>query len=309
MIEQQSVTVLMSTYNGSKFLKEQIESILNQKNVSIRLIIRDDCSTDETVKILKYYQDIYTNIIIEKKTENIGPCKSFLYLISKYNDDEYFALADQDDIWDEEKLITAIGAIKKQGIKDKPILYYSNLKIVDEQGDFCRISHKVPHKSNNRYASLVENLATGCTVVYNKCLSDIACRIKPTDYSMHDAWLYTVAKLFGGVIYDFTPYINYRQHNSNQVGTYKNKISLKKIQQEFKIVFGNNGKMWSKNACLLLKQFYQEDSLIDKGKILKIAEYDKSLKTKVAVLMDKDYYPSSFYRKIRFVVEVLCGTL
>lgn len=235
MLNQQSVTVLMSTYNGSKYLKEQIESILRQKNVSVRLIIRDDCSTDETVEILRQYRNGNPNIIIENDTENMGPCKSFLYLIGKYNDDEYFALADQDDIWDEDKLITAIKAMQKQGMDDKPLLYYSNLRIVDEQGHFCRLSHKVPHIANKRYAALVENLATGCTVVYNKCLADIAYSIKPSDYSMHDAWLYTVAKLFGTVIYDFTPHINYRQHQSNQVGTYKNRIDLKKCVKSLKL--------------------------------------------------------------------------
>lgn len=309
MLNQQSVTVLMSTYNGSKYLKEQIESILRQKKVSVRLIIRDDCSTDGTVEILRQYRNGNPNIILENETENMGPCKSFLYLISKYNDDEYFALSDQDDIWDEDKLITAIKAMKKQGLDDKPLLYYSNLRIVDEHGNFCRLSHKVPHIANKRYAALVENLATGCTVVYNKCLADLAYCIKPLDYSMHDAWLYTIAKLFGSVIYDFSPHINYRQHHSNQVGTYKNRIDLKKMRQELDIIFGKNGKMWSRNAYLILNQVNKKATSADIHKIKKLVEYDMSLKSKIAVLTDRDYYSDSTYRKIRFMAEVLCNTL
>ncbi len=309
MTNQQSITVLMSTYNGSKYLKEQIESILNQKNVSVRLIIRDDCSTDKTVEILEKYQNSNQNIEIEHNTENIGPCKSFLYLISKYNDDKYFALADQDDIWDEDKLITAIKALQQEDSKNKPLLYYSNLRIVDEKGVFCRISHKVPHIANNRYAALVENLATGCTIVYNKCLADIAYKIKPSDFSMHDAWLYTVAKLYGSVVYDFVPHINYRQHQSNQVGTYKNRIDLRKMLKEYKTIFIGDKKTWSSNARLILEQFNKINTFEDISKIKKVSEYDSSLKSKIAILTDKEYYSDSTYRKIRFIVEVLCNTL
>ena len=306
---QQSITVLMSTYNGGKYLQEQIKSILRQKDVSVRLIIRDDGSTDETLDILRIYQESNPNIVIEPKTNNMGPCKSFLYLISKYNDDEYFALADQDDIWDEDKLTTAINKIQELGASGKPVLYYSNLRIVDAEGTFCRLSHNAPHTAKRRFAAFVENLATGCTVVYNKNLADIAHNIRPDDYSMHDAWLYTVTKLFGSVIYDFAPHINYRQHGANQVGTYKNKVDLKKIHQELEIVLGKNGKMWSKNAALILNQFQAKLSPMDIDKIRKIAEYEKSLKAKISVLIDKDYYPDSFYRKIRFIAELLCNTL
>ncbi len=309
MKKKQNITVLMSTYNGSKYVSEQIESILGQINVYVRLIIRDDCSTDETAEILRQYQVVNSNIIIEKSTRNLGPCKSFLSLIRKYNDDEYFALADQDDIWDDDKLITAIETLRQEGSNGKPLLYYSNLKIVDEKGCFCRLSHKVPHIANERYAALVENLATGCTVVYNKCLADIANRIKPSDYSMHDAWLYTVARLFGNVIYDFTPHIDYRQHKSNQVGTYKNRISLKKVNQELGDIFGKDGRKWSKNARIILNQFQINDSLVDRSKIEKIAEPSKTLKSKYMILKDKEYYPDSAYRRIRFILEVICNTL
>ena len=86
-------------------------------------------------------------------------------------------------------------------------------------------------------------------------------------------------------------------------------LILKKIHQELEIVLGKNGKMWSKNAALILNQFQAKLSPIDRDKIRKIAEYEKSLKAKISVLIDKDYYPDSFYRKIRFIAELLCNTL
>ena len=95
-------------------------------------------------------------------------CASFLYLIRTYTDDNYFALADQDDIWDADKLIIGIKAIQKLEEDDEniPLLYYS-------------ISHAVPHVAKNKYAALIENLATGCTVVYNKKLAQLAKEVNP----------------------------------------------------------------------------------------------------------------------------------
>lgn len=302
----QHITVLMSTYNGEKFLREQLDSIFKQKNVDVRLVVRDDCSTDSTVKILDEYKENYPSMIIENGEQNLGPCKSFFYLINKYNDDKYFALADQDDVWDEDKLAIAIEKIEAIKDDEKPLLYYSNLNIVNSNGVFCRLSHSTPHTAKSVYSALMENLATGCTIVYNKCLADIAYEIKPYNYSMHDAWLYLVAKIFGKTIYDFTPHINYRQHEKNQVGTYKRKVDKKKILQEIKIIVGSNGKIWSKNAEIFYSQFEKKLQEKDKIKIQKFINYNKN---KINVIFDRDFYSRSFYRTMRFIVEALFNTL
>lgn len=298
----------MSTYNGCKYLPQQLDSIFSQEGVNIRLIVRDDCSTDRTVELLEKYIENGFNILIEKGTENLGPSQSFLYLIRKYTDDNYFALSDQDDIWDNNKLIIAIKKIQKQN-NNKPILYYSNLKIVNENGDFCRFSHTSPHVSESTYSALIENLATGCTIVYNKRLAEIASKIKPVDYSMHDAWLYTVTKFFGTTIYDYEPHINYRQHGDNQIGTYKRKLDLKKINQEWKVISGKNGKTWSNNAKIFLNQFKEFLPSKKQNEIEKLIMYNKNLKNKLAVIFNPKYYPSNNYRKIRFIIEVLFNTL
>ena len=303
-----TITVLMSTYNGTKYLREQIDSILNQKDVEVRLIVRDDGSKDDTVKLLKEYQDSHKNIIIEKTNSNLGPCGSFLLLISKYKDDEYFALADQDDIWDEDKLLTAIRMIKKNESNELPVLYYSNLRIVSEDGEFCRVSHKTPHIGHNRYSALIENLATGCTIVYNKRLAEIAVQVKPTKYLMHDAWLYAVAKVFGKTVYDFQPHISYRQHGNNQIGTYERRINLKKVCQEFNSIARNN-MPWSHNADIFEKQFSTWLNEEEKRNIEKIVKYHKKFKYKVELIFDKDFYPDNIYRKCRLMVEIIFNWL
>ena len=211
------VTVLMSTYNGEKYLRQQIESILNQEGVDVELIVRDDCSADKTLEVLKEYQKTHNNIKIIEGTQNLGACRSFFQLIGSYDTSDYYALSDQDDIWDTDKLKIAVGFLEKRN-PEIPLLYYSNLRIVDANGHFCRISHSKPHIGKSKYSALSENLATGCTIVYNKTLAGLACQVKPKKFYMHDAWLYLVAKMFGETIYDFNPHINYRQHGDNVVG-------------------------------------------------------------------------------------------
>lgn len=101
-----SVQVVMSTYNGEKYLKEQIDSILSQEGVDVRLYIRDDGSSDRTTDILASYQE-HKNVKIEKGN-NLGFAKSFLTALDECDEADYYAFSDQDDVWEKDKLSTAI---------------------------------------------------------------------------------------------------------------------------------------------------------------------------------------------------------
>lgn len=297
------VTVLMSTYNGEKYLKEQLESILFQEGVNVQLIVRDDGSTDDTLKILKEYAYKYENIKIIEDNRNLGACKSFLYLMSNTMDSEYFALSDQDDIWDKNKLLVAVNYLKEQQA-DIPLLYYSNLRIVDYKNRYYRNSHKVPHVADKRYACFIENLGTGCTIVYNQKLAQIVHIKQPKCFSMHDAWAYMVCVIFGKVIYDFEPHINYRQHDSNEIGTSKYRIGLIKILQELKIIFNDESPRYE-NAKEFIEEFNDELTSVDKKKIEKFISYKKSFIDKVKVISDIDFKSNSLYRNLRFKVQIL----
>ena len=139
--------------------------------------------------------------------------------------------------------------------QDVPLLYYSNLRIVDSEGNYCRNSHGVPHIGREKYSCFTENLATGCTIVYNKKLAELAHKIQPKTYSIHDAWMYATAKMFGNVIYDFEPHIRYRQHGGNQIGTYQKMVSIKKLMTELKLVINKTEQPWWNNARIFYKQF------------------------------------------------------
>ena len=143
-----SILVLMSTYNGELYLPEQIESIMQQKDVNVSLLIRDDGSKDNTENIVKQFQGKYPNRIDFYRGKNLGPAKSYLDLIKTAKKYEYYAFADQDDYWEKEKLNRAISKIKDANNKNGKV-YLSSLHLVDK--DLNHISYsKIDKKSPSK---------------------------------------------------------------------------------------------------------------------------------------------------------------
>ena len=218
----EKVAIIMSTYNGEKFLREQIDSILLQENVDIRLFIRDDGSKDNTTKIINEYSKENDNVIFWNKDciLNLGIRDSFLSLLKdvyeKYADIEYFAFADQDDVWNPKKLSTAIKKIAEN--KDRPTLYYSNKTFVD--ADLNLIFEENIKYYGDFYEVLWTSLASGCTMVMNRAVVQLSVRIFP-EYAgyIHDSWIYRLSKLCNvNIVFDNKSYILYRQHGDNAFG-------------------------------------------------------------------------------------------
>jgi glycosyltransferase involved in cell wall biosynthesis len=210
------VYVILSTYNGERFLSEQLESILAQQSVSIKLYIRDDGSSDGTRAILASFAQSHAHIEVEYG-DNIGVINSFFAVLRKVPPDaEFVAFADQDDIWLPDKLIRAVDRIKNSS---KPVMYCSCYKAVDENGNFLWRSQP-PEKEISFKNAIVQNITTGCTVVMNRSLL-AALKINQVNTKnliMHDWWVYLVAACFGQIIYDREPSMLYRQHGGNVVG-------------------------------------------------------------------------------------------
>ena len=144
-----SVCVLMSTYNGEKYIKEQLDSILSQVGVELSVLIRDDGSSDSTLSIIKDYAEQNKNIKYYVG-ENIKPAQSFIDLIFNSPDADYYALSDQDDVWDKDKLKCAIDLLQATN-PDKPAMYHSNLRIVDGDLNFYRYAHSSDRVHSNKY--------------------------------------------------------------------------------------------------------------------------------------------------------------
>lgn len=216
------VVVMMSTYNGVKYLDEQIKSILDQKNVCLKLIIRDDGSTDATYEILKKYAEANKDkiILLERDGNNLGSANGFMYLLNYALDNmdsniNFFAFADQDDFWLDEKLYH--GVLNIEGTK-KPALYYSKKIIVDQNLNKLNVHDDFFYEDSFLQFVTVSN-AYVCTFVFNRKLAEM-CRNKPQNGKIHhDAWIYRIAGCTGAYICrDKQGYILYRQHQNNVVG-------------------------------------------------------------------------------------------
>ena len=227
---ERKVQVLLSTYNGEKYIQEQIHSILEQ-NINVQLLIRDDGSTDTTPQILAEYEKKYPNIKVYYE-KNIGVISSFFRLFQLADETySYFALADQDDVWLPEKLSRAVAKLEQEKHPALPMVYCSEQTLVDKNLNILSEKRWYKQVREEFGNALVENICTGCTCVINGSLLRLLKNQSPRFMIMHDFWIYLVGTCFGTVIYDEKSYILYRQHGQNNIGAthsiikkYRNRI-------------------------------------------------------------------------------------
>lgn len=249
------VQVLLSTYNGEKYLETQLDSLFEQEDVHLSVLIRDDGSTDNTISILKRYQERQNVKVIF--AENVGVINSFFELIKQADlENDYFAFCDQDDYWEKNKLSNAVKKIKMIPDAGRAILYCSAVELVDDNLNSIEISY-FPDAKPSFNNALVENIVTGCTAVLNTNSLRLIKNNIPDFCLMHDWWMYLVISSFGTIIYDTESGIKYRQHANNVVGIKGNRFSRQydKVKRFFK----------RKDRNLLIKQAYEFDRLFYKG--------------------------------------------
>lgn len=220
--ETNKVCVYMSTYNGEKYLREQIDSILNQKDIEIIMCIRDDGSKDDTVKIIKEYIEKGCPIIFERG-ENVGFAKSFMQASQTKIDADYYAFSDQDDVWKKEKLARAV---KRISDKEGAVLYGGNIFITDENlqimGTWCnKKNYEIMRERVLRYFPLGYNLY-GCSMVWNREMQELIWQHIPSYIIGQDVYVTMLAGAFGEIIIDKKPMILHRLHENNTAGIESN---------------------------------------------------------------------------------------
>lgn len=216
--EYPTVAVLLSHYNGLDFLRDQVESLLNQQGVNVHVYVRDDGSTcTESLNNLRHIDESYDCISVIYG-DNLGSCNSFFLMVELYGEADFYAFSDQDDVWNLDKLQRAVSLLQTSNKVDEPALYFSNLNIVDESLNFISVMHKEDFPLTFDY-SFFRNKCSGCTVVFNNKLRDSYISAGQPEYAvMHDWWFLLFAYCVGSVEYDPKPSINYRQHCSNAIG-------------------------------------------------------------------------------------------
>jgi len=228
----------MATYNGGKYLAEQLESLFAQ-TVDFRLVVQDDGSSDDTREILSKYQARYPEVVsVSVNKSTLGAANNFLDLMvnhksDKDGKDDYTMLCDQDDVWLPNKIEITLAEMKRmeQLHPNEAILIFTDLHIVDKDLNIVHRSYKKAMHSDSSRTSLpqvlIQNLLTGCTAMYNRKLSDLLTTI-PNYCIMHDWWLLLVASAFGKIGYVNRQTILYRQHGKNSIGaTNVRKLSYK----------------------------------------------------------------------------------
>lgn len=222
-----SVDILLATYNGERYLAEQIDSILAQTFTDWKLLIRDDGSTDGTQTIIRYYAKSHPNkiIYISDIDKNLGTVHNFERLM-EFSTADYLMFCDQDDIWIDnkvEKSILKIRKMEKEFGLNTPLLAYTDLIVCDESGQqiansFWEYQGIDPSLPLDLAKALVQNNATGNTFIFNRTLCNYALPFS-SDTVMHD-WLIALVALFLGKIdYLNDQTILYRQHSANVSGT------------------------------------------------------------------------------------------
>ena len=282
-MKNRNIAVLISTYNGEKYLEALLDSVLNSKKVDFDIIVRDDGSKDKTHLILEDYSKKYKNIKVYYG-KNLGYAKSFWELIKLAGDYEYYAFCDQDDIWLENKLFKAIEKIEE--IENKiSVLYTSRVVSVDNNMNVLSENTFPNDKALNVYESFQKSVVPGCTFVFNKESAEI---LKQFDGNMesHDWAAYTIISVFGKVIYDNNSYIKYRIHDSNAIGQDSRLGQLKIKVSRF---FQKRKNTRSKFAQAFYASYKNKIPEKYKNDIAYLAFYRESFKYKIKLLFSNKF--------------------
>ncbi len=210
------VLVILATYNGERFLTAQLDSVLRQTSVNVKILARDDGSVDATQSILEKYRR--AGKLEWYQGEHLNVAKGFFDLMKKaaaYETD-FVAFCDQDDVWDDDKLAVAVDRLSKYD-RSIPALYYSGQRLVDENLNF--IEDHILNKKRTLKTRFVLSDFAGCTGVFNRSLLNEVLRFEPDYMFMHDSWLSRVCTCVGGKVeVDPMPHMSYRQHSGNTLG-------------------------------------------------------------------------------------------
>lgn len=287
MEKEKKVAILLSAYNGEKYIKEQIDSLICQTYKNIHIYIRDDGSKDNTISIIKEYKNENITLIEGK---NCGYIKSFFALLEKVENADYYAFCDQDDVWREDKIERTIEKLSKLD-EDKPNLFSSNSDYYDIDLNF--VEYGEINRIYNFRNSLVECISQGMTMCINKTARDMLVENTPKNCISHDCYIYMLCAGLGQIVYDKEPLVKYRRHTTSVTAEGKNFIELQ-IWRIKKFLLGDSLK-------LIRKQIIEFGNLyMDKlnGEDRKILSLFMNEKYSFIKAIKKTFYPKKFRKKL-----------
>lgn len=305
-----STLVLLSTYNGEKYIADQLNSILSQKNVrDLKILIRDDGSRDRTTSIIEDYRKNYNNIILIKG-QNVGCEESFNLLASYANKNcpaDYYAFCDQDDVWKPDKLQTAIEILKTYD-SQKPNLYFSNLTLVDSNlRPLCEM-YNVDEAIDVKKMTFIQLFIFACTSVFNKTALQYYC-IPEKNICNHDHWIFVICALLGNVHYDSSSHILYRQHSNNASGEKEQGYRLQLLRFQRLIKGKIQGHIFENLASQFADCFNQDIETEDKDLIYLLKTYRNKISSKIKLLFSSKYKTGNLYKDFAIKYRILTNHL
>ena len=288
-MENKKVAVLLSTYNGEKYLEQQLQSIFYQTYKNIELYVRDDGSTDGTLDILKKYEN--QGMLKLTVGENLGYCESFYSLLRNTNEADYYSFADQDDIWLENKIKTAVTALN--GVeKEMPALYFCEFDYYDTDMNFVSHKKKLRQAITFPYA-LASFSVYAFTCVFNSEMRELFLKMPSGNSFPPDYLLLQLAASMGKVLYDTDVYAKYRRHEKNASMSNQNFIKL--LFWRIKNFLINDNFDYKAKWSALYDVYCEELSVDDKAILSWFAEE----KYRLAYALRKSFY-SKRYRETLF---------
>ena len=302
--ERNRVVVLLAVYNGEKYLREQIDSIINGSYKNVKIVLSDDESSDSSLDIIKEYAERFDCIEHYESGRKFGSAaKHFMHLLCKYKNEDYIMFCDQDDVWDKDKIALTLGVMKKN--EGGPRLVHTDSEVVNEYLEISSVSyHKMLSlKDNMKFAQrLIENNVQGSTAMLNGELARV-CATEDNRIVMHDWFCAVVASAVGEIIYIPRVTMKYRQHGSNVVGATDKPQSFAYIFKRLKTDIQDDILNSRKQSGLVVEMLGSKLSEADK--LTADVFTNGSFKCKFRRIIDMKKFgivPDSFLKKIKFVI-------
>ena len=301
------LAILMATYNGEKYLQEQIDSILDQKtDIPFDLIVRDDGSKDSTLQILEAYRE--KGLLTYYTGGNLGAAKGFIQMLKDNPGYDFYAFSDQDDVWNPGKLDKGLRAVKDIS---GPALYGTNAELVDAQmQSFGRNVHRVMPAYNLVSFLCLASCAQGCTSVFNSALAQVIQQHDmPEVFIMHDTLVTCLCALMGGtVIYDHEPSIKYRMHGNNVFGMVTAKQSvLRVLKSRFKEITTKKKISMYTQASNLLETYKDVIPQENQALCRTVIRSERALGARLQLVFDKNLRHDTLNNTVTKKLKILLG--
>lgn len=300
MEDKSLALILMTTYNGEKYIREQLDSILNQSYNNWKLIIQDDGSDDDTLQILKQYENIDKRIqILVNNSNKHGAYPNFWSLImyvKTISAFDYYFFSDQDDIWLSNKLEIMISAAQHMDINNRPLMLYADMEIINDYGMtiYPSINNVMGiGKISGLSLFFTHGFLWGCDLMINRKLFEVvpivSLEYEHIDIISHDNYYGKFAIMLGEIRFIPKILIKHRRHNKNTTGTYNIDLTIFKALKQFLTKYDNLAAIHARvyNQTLFTLKEMEKMSI----ESLKIKEIENAIKSGGAkgVLILKKY--------------------